>query len=294
MHNFTIKNEVLNLDDPCNFGFTTGASTADRVFILDTVIRYQKQKYKPLYLCFIEFTKAFDYINRNALYYKLMNQKIGNKMLNTIMSMYDKAKARVNYLGNIGNTIDSSYGVLQGGVLSPKLFNEFLSDLSNYLKESNGVALSNLMLTHISYADDIILLAHSATSLQSSINSLLDFCKKWHLIVNVGKTKIMKFSNNRQNQFYYDTQEIENVESFKYLGHVLTNKRNLHKKMTAYLVTQAQKALFALQSDTKQTLGHITPKLALKMFDTYILPILEYNCEIWSSNKPVNELEKVQ
>ena len=95
--------------------------------------------------------------------------------------------------------------------------------------------------------------------------------KKWHLIVNVGKTKIMKFGNNRQNQFYYDTQEIENIESFKYLGHVLTNKRN-----------------------TKQTLGHITPKLALKMFDTYILPILEYNCEIWSSNKPVNELEKVQ
>ena len=160
--------------------------------------------------------------------------------------------------------IDSSYGVLQGGILSPKFFNKFLSDLPNYLKESNGVALSNLMLTHISYVDDIILLAHSATSLQSSINSLHEFCKKWHLIVNVGKTKIMKFGNNRQNQFYYDTQEIENVESFKYLGHVLTNKRNLHKKMTAYLVTQAQKALFALQSDTKQTLGHITPKLALK------------------------------
>ena len=35
--------------------------------------------------------------------YKLMNQKIGNKMLNTIMSMYDKAKARVNHLGNIGD-----------------------------------------------------------------------------------------------------------------------------------------------------------------------------------------------
>ena len=75
--------------------------------------------------------------------------------------------------------------------------------------------------------------------------------------MNVGKTKIIKFGNNRQNQLYYDTQEIENVESFKYLGHVLTNKRTCMKKMTAYLVTQAQKSLFALQSDTKQTLGHI-------------------------------------
>ena len=70
-------------------------------------------------------------------------------MLNTIMSMYDKARARVNHLGNIGDTIDSSYGVLQGGIISPKLFNEFLYDLPNYLKESNGVALSNLMHTYI-------------------------------------------------------------------------------------------------------------------------------------------------
>ena len=98
-------------------------------------IRYQKQKPKPLYLCFIDFTKAFDYINRNALYFKLMNQKIGNKMLNIIMSMYDKAKARVNNLGKIGDPIDSNYGVLQGGILSPKLFNEFLSDLPNYMND---------------------------------------------------------------------------------------------------------------------------------------------------------------
>ena len=89
------KNEVLNLDDTCQFGFTPGASTADCVFILDTVIKYQKQNRKPLYLCFVDFTKAFDYINRNALYYKLMNQKIGNNMLNAIMSICDKAKARL-------------------------------------------------------------------------------------------------------------------------------------------------------------------------------------------------------
>ena len=126
------------------------------------------------------------------------------------------------------------------GILSPKLFNEFLSDLPNYLKESNGVALSNRMLIHISYADDIILLAHSATSLQSSITSLHEFCKKWHLIVNVEKTKIMKFGNNRQNQFYYDTQEIEKVESFKYLGHVSTNLLKKKDCLSCYTSTKSK------------------------------------------------------
>ena len=30
------------------------------------------------------------------------------------------------------------------------------------------------------------------------------------------------------------------------------------------------------------------------MFDTYILPILEYNIETWAGKKPVNDLEKLQ
>ena len=33
-------------------------------------ILYTIQQYKTLYVCFIDFIKAFDYINRNALIYK--------------------------------------------------------------------------------------------------------------------------------------------------------------------------------------------------------------------------------
>jgi len=73
-----------------------------------------------------------------------------------IMSMYDKAKARVNKLGNMGDPIENKCGVLQGRVLSPKLFNEYLSDLANYLDMSNGITMGNLLLAHISYADDIV------------------------------------------------------------------------------------------------------------------------------------------
>ncbi len=43
--------------------------------------------------------------------------------------MYKKAKCRVKWKGYVGEKIDSKFGVLQGGMLSPKLFTEFLSDL---------------------------------------------------------------------------------------------------------------------------------------------------------------------
>lgn len=63
--------------------------------------------------------------------------------------------------------------------------------------------------------------------------------------------------------------------------------------MPEYVTVQAQKALFALNGDTKSSLGYIPPKLALKMFDTYILPILEYNSELWLRTTPSSELENL-
>ena len=47
--------------------------------------------------------------------------------------------------------------------------------------------------------------------------------------------------------------------------------------MPEHLMTQAQKALFALHNRTKSLPLDIPPPLAIKMFDTYILLILEYN-----------------
>ncbi len=49
--------------------------------------------------------------------------------------MYKKAKCRVKWKGQVGTEIDSEYGVLQGGMPSPKLFNEYLTDLKDYLEK---------------------------------------------------------------------------------------------------------------------------------------------------------------
>ena len=126
----------MSLDEPFQFGFTHSRSTTDCIFVLDTVIRYQQFHKKSI---FVDFTKAFDYINRNALYYKLHKQKIGKKMLNIIISMFDKAQSKVYQQGIYGDPIDSIFGFLQGGILSPKLFNEFMSDLPKYLNSIDEI-----------------------------------------------------------------------------------------------------------------------------------------------------------
>ena len=288
------KNEAMSLDDPFQFGFSPSRGTSDCVFVLDTIISHQQFRKKPIYLCFVDFTKAFDYINRNALYYKLHKQGMGVKMLKIIMSMFEKAQAKVQQAGELSSPIDSVFGVLQGGILSPKLFNEFLSDLPKYLSSTDGIKIDGSLFTHLLYADDIVLLFESAEGLQNSLDSLLSFCCKWHLIVNTTKTKVMQMGCRNQTEFKYDNKLIENVDTFKYLGHTISNHKNIHRLMPDYVATQAQKALFALQARMKPSLGHIPPPLAIKMFDSYVLPILEYNNTFWSGVREIPKIEKVQ
>ena len=288
------KNEVMSLDDPFQFGFAPSRGTTDCVFVLDTIVSHQQFKRKPVYLCFVDFTKAFDYINRNALYYKLHRQQMGIKMLKVIMSMFEKAQAKVHQLGKLSAPIDSVFGVLQGGILSPKLFNEFLSDLPSHLNAVDGIEIDGNIFTHLLYADDIVLISESANGLQNSINSLHKFCAKWHLIVNTSKTKVMQIGLKTRKNFTYDSRVIDNVDTFKYLGHTISSQKNIHKKMPEYIATQAQKALFAMQGRMKSSLGHIPPPLAIKMFDSYVLPILEYNCTFWSGAVEIPDIEKIQ
>ena len=53
-----------------------------------------------------------------------------------------------------------------------------------------------------------------------------------------------------------------------------------------------QKALYALKEKTKSTVGYLPPKFSIKMFDTHILPILEYNSYYDSQRSKLKPLRK--
>ena len=120
----SFKNEVCNDNDPYQAGFKSNSRTTDNIFILCAIIDKQRCLSKPLYTCFVDFTKAFDYIDRTALYYKLLNRGIDGNLLNVIRSMFSKAECHVKWDSRISDILNSEYGVLQGGMLSPKLFTE--------------------------------------------------------------------------------------------------------------------------------------------------------------------------
>ena len=85
------KNRRFEDDDPFQTGFCSGSRTTDNVFILSSMIEKQRFYGRPLYVCFIDFTKAFDYVNRDALFYKLHQRGISGVYLNVLRNMFKKS-----------------------------------------------------------------------------------------------------------------------------------------------------------------------------------------------------------
>ena len=190
----SFKNEVCNDNDPYQAGFKSNSRTTDNIFILSAIIDKQMYLSKPLYTCFVDFTKAFDYIDRTALYYKLLNRGIDSNLLNVIRSMFSKAECRVKWDSRISDILKNEYGVLQGGMLSPKLFMDFLQDISATFDQDQDIPVDTLLMVYLLFADDLVLFSESSEGLHKQLTTLYLYAFLWHIIVSIPKTKVLIFN----------------------------------------------------------------------------------------------------
>ena len=89
-------------------GFRAGMSTVDNVFVLHGLISHMLNNGHKLYCAFIDFTKAFDYVVRDNLWYKLISLGLRGNILNIIKSMYTSVKSRVKFANKLGNEFECS------------------------------------------------------------------------------------------------------------------------------------------------------------------------------------------
>ena len=86
-------------------------------------------------MLFVDLEKAFDWINRDMLLYKLSKYNIDGKMYFAIKSLLSNTSSCVQ-LTNVlqTETFSIDFGVRQGDCISPTLFSLFINDLANHLK----------------------------------------------------------------------------------------------------------------------------------------------------------------
>ena len=86
--------------------------------------------------------------------------------------------------------ISSICGLKQGGVLSPLLFNLFIDDIKWIFDEScDPIKVLGDHISHLLYADDLILFSSTQSGLQECLTKLEKYCGKNHMEVNIKKAR---------------------------------------------------------------------------------------------------------
>ena len=280
---FLEENQVLSKEQ---IGFILKNRCPDHIFTLRAVVnKYVDDQKGRVYACFIDFRKAFDTVWHDGLFYKLQQIGIKGHFLETLKNIYKNTQCAVKLDDKLTKFFQCKKGVRQGDPLSPVLFNIFLNDLFKELRTGNcdPVFLKESdPFNALAYADDIVLLSTSKEGLQRALDITQKYCEKWRLSINHNKTKSMIFSRGNQkikSTFTVNGKELENVKEFKYLGITIHKKSCSFTPTLNYFRVKATRALYALRA--KININNLPIKVALKLFDAIIKPILLYGSEVW-------------
>lgn len=267
--------------------FRRGFSTSDNIFILQTITqKYVHSNNGSLFAVFVDFRKAFDFVNREKLWSKLQKLGISHKMLSLLKEVYSLVQCCVKTGShNVTELFESEEGLRQGENTSSIAFILYLNDLADYLVENGAeeISIAGLYLTNLLFADDLCILDKSARGLQRKINLLAQYCQLWDFQVNITKSKVMVFRKSVNQNINYNWtingKALEVVNEYKYLGLQVhcTGKWTVAKND---LANRASRAVFSIAQNLKR-FGNVTTEIQLKLFDCKVLPILIYGSEVW-------------
>ena len=229
-----IERIILQLYEHClitsanQFSFKKRHSTDMAVFSLKETSNIYRRHSSPVFICFLDASKAFDKINHWILFDKLIKLNMPLIVVRLLAFWYMNQRLSVQWHDEISEPFTTSNGVKQGGILSPLFFNIYMDDLSRNLNNAGvGCYVNNNIVNHIMYADDMCLLAPSAKALQILIDECTRYAIQHDIVYNTKKSVCMlvkskKFDLRMRPCIKLDNNRLQYVTSYKYLGCLLT------------------------------------------------------------------------
>ncbi len=117
-------------------GFRKNKITVDHLSSLKSIIETRKLQKKYTFTAFVDFSKACDRIDRSLLWEKLSDMGLSSKMLSAIKVLHRDLECCVHVNGFKSPLFYVNTGLKQGCLVSPVLFNLFINDLVDEIKQS--------------------------------------------------------------------------------------------------------------------------------------------------------------
>ena len=277
-----LENNGLLVDE--QNGFRSDRSCQDHVFSACTVIRDRLSEKKSTFGTFIDLQKAFDFVDRDALLYKLLLNKIDGKFYNSVKAMYTNTESSIKLNGVLSSWFPCTSGVKQGDNLSPTLFALFINDLVEELKTLNcGISINGVSLCCLLYADDLLLLSDTEDNMQRMLDYVSNWCNKWRLRINYTKSAIIHFRNKGKERsdyvFHIENKTIDYASSYKYLGVVLSDNMDFNITVDT-LFNSGGRALGSMISKIHNFID-VGFETYTKLYYSCVVPVTDYCSGVW-------------
>ena len=270
-------------------GFRKGMSCSDQVFAVRQICEKKLEKHQEVFWAFMDLEKAYDRIDREALWQVLRIYGVGGCVLGGIQSFYVGSSACVRVGSDLSESFEVNVGLRQGCVMSPWLFNVFMDGVVREVKMrtmERGLMLKGQNgweweVSQLLFADDTALVASTEERLQRLVNEFGVVCEKRKLRVNIGKSKVMVCSRQggrAELNVRLNGEVLEEVETFKYLGSVIGKGTGVSKDVRQR-VSDGAAAYGAMKSVWR--VKEVGMRVKKALYESIVVPTVLYGGESW-------------
>ena len=189
-----IESEISELQS----GFINGKGTCEGILNLRTICERMCEVGKKVYVCFIDYEKAFDRVDHEKMIECLKSIGTSKRDLKLVVNLYWSQRAVMQLVRSISDKIEIKRCVRQGCVLSPSLFNLYTENIFKYIRNFRGINIVGCCINNLRYADDTVLLAESEKDPQAIVDQVNEAGKVYNMKMNEKKTKTMVVSKSEE------------------------------------------------------------------------------------------------
>lgn len=277
---------------PDQSGFRKEYGCDDNLFTVVQVIEKLSEFNLPLWMCALDFRKAFDTIEHFAIWKALKEQAVPNTYVATLRNLYSKQVRKV-ITPTTSREFRLGSGAKQGDPMSPALFNAVLEDLFNRIqpkwrRKGLGIRLgssSNDLLCNLRFADDILLFAASRYQLKHMLDDVIMATREIGLELHSGKTKILRMDKSLRHSTAFmevagmKIEVLPRDSSTMYLGRLLSVD-NLHDEEIDHRLAKAWKSFFAHKGQLCNRSFRLRDRL--RLFESVVTSTALYGSGCWT------------
>ena len=266
------------------FGFKKGCGTREAIGVMRMLCERSLEHGNDIYVCYVDFEKAFDRVNWIKMMEILKNIKVDWRDRRMIMRLYLEQEAVIRIADGESEPGIIGRGVRQGCPLSPLLFSIYAEAMMIDAMEDieEGVKVGGRVLKDVRFADDQAMVATTERGLQKLMDGLSASAKKYDMKVNGKKTKTMLVSKNRGGlvKITVDGQLLEQVNKFKYLGVWMMEDGRCDTEVKIR-IAMARYAFCKIKELLTKSMSREVKK---KIIKTLVWSVMLYGCETWTMN----------